>query len=98
VLKRWCETDLLEPGDCRDVTLLPVTAFYAVHWPDWRRFFVEDPRESDLVMELVRGSYGVHTWNLHSSKTAVDLCSRQPFARLARFHCPVVSDLAGPAL
>ncbi|CAG0916420.1 unnamed protein product [Notodromas monacha] len=98
VLSKWCNSTSLSPGICQGVHLLPKTAFYAIPWAEWQHFFVEDAVESNAVMEIVSESYVVHLWNLHTSKVPVKLDSYQPFARLARMHCPRICDYAGRTL
>jgi hypothetical protein len=85
----------LTPGKCSGVELVDKQAFYPIHWQDWQRLF--DEWSSDSVMRSVSHSYVVHSWNFHTGKVPIVLCSRQPLARLAHLHCPHACDNAGPA-
>ncbi|XP_064424882.1 lactosylceramide 4-alpha-galactosyltransferase-like [Latimeria chalumnae] len=59
VLKQYC--DIKEISSCKNVTVLPVEAFYPISYKNWRQFY---SKASDSVLEnLQNKSYTVHVWN-----------------------------------
>lgn len=86
-----------ETPQCKDVKVMPPRAFYPIPWWDWKRYVTEN---EDLSRELLNDAsvYALHTWNLHTQNTKVDLRSHQPYASAARVLCPTTVNHSGSYL
>ena len=101
VLEKWCGRDKIigkyEGFVCKGIEILPISAFYAVPWIDWKLFFIEEKSE-EIVKKLIESSYVMHVWNRFSAKTPVHLSSKEPYAIIASNHCSMVVNASHPLL
>lgn len=73
---------------CHGFQVLPVEAFYAVHFDRWEQFF--DENQSEEVLKGTNNSVLIHVWNQRSSKRGVKIGSKSAYGVIAEQHCPKV--------
>ncbi|TRY70398.1 hypothetical protein TCAL_02411 [Tigriopus californicus] len=84
VLEDHCTS--FEDNVCEDISIFPASAFYPIHWTNWKRYFA--PEETDTVLEeLTSDTFSIHLWGKQSSDQP--LGGRNAYATLAEKHCPV---------
>lgn len=91
VMKQMCHvktTDQMTTDRCNGVTVYPSSAFYAVTWQRWRKFFMA--KYTNQIAEMTKDSFAVHLWNRLSADLKVKVGSRIPYDVLAESHCPRV--------
>lgn len=81
------------PMICSNFAMLPKEKCYNVPWELWSLFF--DESSSNQVMEMVKDSYFVHTWNDATWSTKIMTNSSAAFIQIARNSCPEVLKTSG---
>lgn len=79
---------------CASFSVLQPSVFYEISYPSWRWLFEESL--SNVTLNRVEGSYGVHVWNKLSSQAKITVGSKTAYGLLAQKHCPRVYRNCGP--
>jgi len=77
---------------CQGFAVFGPEAFCPINWMDWQLYFEE--KKSKKVMNLLKNSFGIHVWNLHSKNTKIVVGSKQPYGLVAQKYCPDSFSLA----
>ena len=75
---------------CAGVTVYPTSYFYSIHWSNWSDLFTSDKVLSEKTLKKLENSYLLHSWGMWSRNVKIFSASSQPYAVLAREHCPKI--------
>jgi len=77
---------------CKGFIVYGPETFCPISWMDWKQYFNENT--SNEIMDKLKGSMGIHVWNLHSKHTSIIVGSKQPYGLVAEKYCPSIYSLA----
>ncbi|CAG0915857.1 unnamed protein product [Notodromas monacha] len=87
----WNITDPVKPGDCKNIKVLNISAFYPVKYASWRSMFNHAPIISASILKKAKQSYTLHYWNRKTVDEPIQVGTPQALGVLAAKHCPLVS-------
>ncbi|XP_017859374.1 PREDICTED: lactosylceramide 4-alpha-galactosyltransferase-like [Drosophila arizonae] len=98
VLLKFCGTSLMKAMEggrksCKGFRIFNSTAFYSIHWQEWRHF--TEPKYLEETMARTKDSLMIHMWNKLSSGERIKVTSNTAYVKYAEKHCPRTYAAAG---
>ncbi|XP_017052842.2 lactosylceramide 4-alpha-galactosyltransferase [Drosophila ficusphila] len=98
VAKQLCNTDSIKsltnnPKRCKGFQVFDPKTFYALHWQQWKDFFL--PNRLNITMKTISQSPVIHVWNKFSRAFKLQKKTICAYTQLAKTHCPKTFAAAG---